>query len=53
MKVEIKCTVNNLVRNVKVGMEEILEIETRKCNLVIHGMPESDAEHDMKCMVEM
>jgi hypothetical protein len=37
----------------KVHVEEALEIERRKCNLVIHGMPETDAEQDVGCVVEM
>jgi hypothetical protein len=53
MKVEIESVVNNSVRNVKVDVEEALEIERRKCNLVIHGMPETDAEQDVGCVVEM
>jgi hypothetical protein len=53
MKVEIESAVNNSVRNVKVDVEEALEIERRKCNLVIHGMPETDAEQDVGCVVEM
>jgi hypothetical protein len=53
MKVEIESAVNNSVRNVKVDVEEALEIERRKCNLVIHGMPETDAEQDLGCVVEM
>jgi hypothetical protein len=44
MKVEIESAVNNSVRNVTVDVEEVLEIERRKCNLIIHGMPETDAE---------
>jgi hypothetical protein len=45
--------INNAVRNVKVDVEEALEIERRKCNLVNHGMPETDAEQDVGCVVEM
>jgi hypothetical protein len=53
MKVEIDSVVNNSVRNVKVDMDETLEIERRTCNLVIHGMPETDAKQDLECVVEM
>jgi hypothetical protein len=53
MKFEIESAVNHSVRNMQVDVEETLETERRKCSLVIHGMPESDAEQDMECMVEM
>jgi hypothetical protein len=53
MKVEIESVVNISVRNVNVDVEEALEIERRKCNLVIPGMPETDAEQDVGCVVEM
>jgi predicted nucleic acid-binding Zn-ribbon protein len=39
MKVEKESAVNSLVRNVKVDAEETLDVERRKCNLVLHGMP--------------
>jgi hypothetical protein len=52
-KVKIESAVNNSVRNVKVDVEEALEIERRKCYLVIHGMPETDAEQDVECVMEV
>lgn len=49
MEVEIESTVNSSIRNVE-DVDEALEIERRKCKLVIHGMSETDAEQDMKCV---
>jgi hypothetical protein len=37
----------NTVKVVKEDVEEALEIERRKMNLVIHGVPETDAEQDI------
>ena len=53
MKVEIESTVNSSVRHVREDVEETLEIERRKCNLVIHGMPEIDAEKDVESVIEI
>jgi hypothetical protein len=53
MIVEIESAVNNLVRNVNVDLEEVPKIEKRKCSLVIHGIPETDVEQNVECVVEM
>jgi hypothetical protein len=53
LKVKIESSMNNSVRNVKVDVEEALEIERGKCSLVIDVMPETDAEQDVECVVEM
>jgi chromosome condensin MukBEF ATPase and DNA-binding subunit MukB len=53
IKVEIESTVNSSVRHVREGVEETLKIERRKCNLVIHGMPEIDAEKDVDSVMEI
>ena len=47
MKSEIDCRARRTVKVVKEDVEEALEVERRKLNLVIHGVPESDAEHDI------
>jgi hypothetical protein len=51
-KVKIESTVNSSIRNVE-DVDEALEIERRKCKLVIHGMSETDAEQDMECVMEV
>jgi hypothetical protein len=34
-------------------VEEALKIKQRKRNIIIHGMPETDAEHHIKSVAEM
>ena len=38
---------------VKEDVEEALEIERRKLNLVFHGVPETDAEQDIEQVAEI
>ena len=38
---------------VKENVEDTLEIERMKMNLVIHGVPETDAEHDLDAIAEI
>jgi predicted nucleic acid-binding Zn-ribbon protein len=52
MKVESESAVNNLVRIMKVDMECVLEIERRKCNLVMHEMSDTDAKQAVECTVK-
>jgi len=47
LKTELDSKVKKTVIGVKEDVEETLEIERRKLNLVIHGVPEVDAEHDI------
>ena len=47
MKSVMDSQVRNTVMVVKENVEEALEIERRKMNLVIHGVPETDAEQDI------
>ena len=47
MKNKIDSRARRTVKVVKEDVEKALEIERRKLNLVIHGTPESDAEHDI------
>ena len=46
MKIEMDSQVRKTVMIVKEEVKEALEIEIRKMNLVIHGVPDIDAEHD-------
>jgi len=47
MKNEIDSRAKRTVKVVKEDVKEALKIERRKLNLVIHGVPESDAEQDL------
>lgn len=47
MKIEMDSQVKKTVMVVKEDVEEALEIERRKMNLVIHGVPDVDAEQDI------
>jgi len=46
MKIEMDSQVRKTVMVVREAVEEALKIEIRKMNLVIHGVPDIDAEHD-------
>ena len=54
---DIKTVMDSQVRKtvmvVKEDVEEALEIERRKINLVFHGVPETDAEHDIELVAEI
>ena len=54
---EVRNTVENrmdkTVKHVKEDLEEALEIERRKCNLIIHGVEESDAEKDVEAVINI
>src|SRR5664279_3695907 len=45
--------VGEMRMNVREAVEEKLEIERRKRNLVIHGVPETDAEQDIDTFAEI
>ena len=53
MKAELETKVSTTCRSVKEDVEETLEIERRKYNLVIHGVPETDAEKDIDSVAEI
>lgn len=53
MKSDLESQVTSSVRHVKEDVEESLEIERRKCNLIIHGVPEADAEQDVEAVIEV
>jgi len=53
LKTELDSKVKKTVIGVKEDVEETLEIERRKMNLVIHGVPEVDAEHDIGAISEI
>lgn len=53
IKMEIEKRMDVSIKNVKDDFEESLEIERRKNNLVVHGVPESDAEQDVKKILEL
>jgi chromosome segregation ATPase len=53
LKTELESKVKKTVIGVKENVEETLEIERRKMNLVIHGVPETDAEQDIKAVSEI
>ena len=54
---EIKTVMDGQVKRtvmvVKEDVEEVLEIERRRMNLVFHGVPETDAEHDIDQVAEI
>ena len=52
LKTELDSKVIKTVIGLKENVEETLEIE-RKMNLVIHGVPETDAEHDLDAIAEI
>lgn len=47
MKKEIENKMSNTTRVMKEDLDEKMEIERRKLNIIIHGVPESDAEQDV------
>ena len=53
MKNEIDSRSRRTVKVVKEDVEQALEIERRRLNLVIHGVPESAAEHDIDQIAEI
>jgi len=53
MKNEIDSRAKRTVKVVKEDVKEALKIERRKLNLVIHGVPESDAEQDIDQIAEI
>jgi hypothetical protein len=53
MKTEMDSQVRKTVMVVKEDVEEALEMERRKMNLVIHGVPETDAEQDIEQVAEI
>lgn len=53
MKTEMDSRVRKTVMGVKEDVEEALEMERRKMNLVIHGVPETDAEQDIEQVAEI
>jgi len=53
MKHEIDSRAKRTVKVVKEDVKEALKIERRKLNLVIHGVPESDAEQDLDQIADL
>jgi hypothetical protein len=53
LKTELNSRVKTTVIGAKENVEETLEIERRKKNLVIHGVPETDAEQDTDAISEI
>jgi len=53
MKNEIDSRAKRTVKVVKEDVKEALKIERRKLNLVIHGVPESDAEQDLDQIADL
>jgi hypothetical protein len=41
------------MKEVKEDVEESMEIERRKQNLIIHGIPDEDAEKDVEMVIAM
>jgi hypothetical protein len=50
---DMRTQLENNVKHVKDDVEEKLEIERRKLNIVIHGVPECDAEKDIESVEEI
>ena len=50
---EIKIKLDNNVKHVKDDVEETLEIERRKLNIIIHGVPDIDANKDIDSVMEI
>jgi len=50
---EMKTVLDNNVKHVKEDVEETLEIERRKLNIVIHRVPDIDAEKDTDSVEEI
>jgi len=50
---EMKTMLDNNVKHVKEDVEETLEIERRKLNIVIYGVPDIDAEKDTDSVEEI
>lgn len=50
---EMKTKLDHNVKHVKDDVEETLEIERRKLNIVIHGVPDIDAEKDLESVEEI
>lgn len=53
MKVETESKVNSSVHYMRDDMEETLETERWKCNLVINGMPEINVEKGLECVLKV
>jgi len=53
MRTEIESKVCNTVKHMKEDVDEAMEIERRKDNIIIHGVPETDAEQDIDEVAEM
>lgn len=53
IKGEMESAVSNIVENVTEDVEETLEMDRLKDNLIIRGMPETDAEQDVNAVAEM
>jgi len=50
---EMKTVLDNNVKHVKEDVEETLEIERRKLNIVIHGVQDIDVEKDTDSVEEI
>lgn len=53
MKLELETSVNTSVKDIRDYIEEHMETERRKGNLIIHGVPEADAEDDVEFVIEL
>jgi len=53
MRKVMESRINESVQHVKEDVEESMEIERRKGNVVIHGVPELDAEKDMEQVLDI
>lgn len=53
MREVMESKVKESVKHVKEDVEESMEIERRKGNVVIHGVPELDAENDMESVLDV
>jgi hypothetical protein len=53
MKLALETSVNTSVKDIRDDIEEHMEIERRKGNLIIHGVPEADAEEDVEFVIEL
>ena len=53
VKKEVEQGLNSSRKTVLEDVEECMEIERRKNNLVIHGVPETDTDHDIEAVAEI
>jgi hypothetical protein len=53
IKTGLESQLNTTMKEVKEDVEESTEIERRRQNLIIHGIPDEDAEKDVEMMIAM